>query len=98
MTKEFDFLVIGSGLAGLSYALRVAEHGKVCVVSKSRIEETNTAMAQGDGQFWVASAEKAAEQIFRVIRSRKSHACVTRRWRMVACFLKVLPDFIYLRI
>ncbi|MEI6757690.1 MAG: SDR family NAD(P)-dependent oxidoreductase [Chlorobium sp.] len=58
----------------------------------------DTAMAQGDGQFWVASAEKAAEQIFRVIRSRKSHACVTRRWRMVACFLKVLPDFIYLRI
>jgi L-aspartate oxidase len=47
MTKEFDFLVIGSGLAGLSYALRVADHGKVCVVSKSRIDETNTAMAQG---------------------------------------------------
>jgi len=47
MTKEYDFLVIGSGLAGLSYALRVAEHGKVCVVSKSRIDETNTAMAQG---------------------------------------------------
>ena len=47
MTKEFDFLVIGSGLAGLSYALRVAEHGKVCIVTKSRIDETNTAMAQG---------------------------------------------------
>jgi len=47
MTKEFDFLVIGSGLAGLSYALRVAEHGNVCVVSKSRLDESNTAMAQG---------------------------------------------------
>lgn len=47
MTKEFDFLVIGSGLAGLSYALRVAEHGKVCIICKSRIDETNTSMAQG---------------------------------------------------
>jgi len=47
MKKKVDFLVIGSGLAGLSYALKVAEHGKVCVLTKTRIEETNTQYAQG---------------------------------------------------
>ena len=32
MNLETDFLVIGSGIAGLSYALKVAEHGKVVIV------------------------------------------------------------------
>ena len=58
----------------------------------------DTAMAQGDGLFWVVPTEKAAQQIFRAIKSRKRHAWVTRRWRIVAWLLKVLPDFIYLRI
>jgi short-subunit dehydrogenase len=58
----------------------------------------DTAMAKGDGLFWVAPAEKAAQQIFRAIRSRKNHACVTRRWSAIAWLLKVLPDVIYLRI
>ncbi len=47
MKKEVDFLVIGSGSAGLSFALKVADHGKVCVISKTTIEETNTQLAQG---------------------------------------------------
>jgi len=47
MKKKVDFLVIGSGLAGLSFALKVAEHGKVCIVTKSELEETNTQFAQG---------------------------------------------------
>lgn len=47
MKKEFDFLVIGSGVAGLSFALKVAKKGKVALVTKSEIIETNTAYAQG---------------------------------------------------
>jgi L-aspartate oxidase len=47
MKKKVDFLVIGTGLAGLSFALKVAEHGKVCLVTKSNLEETNTRYAQG---------------------------------------------------
>ena len=58
----------------------------------------DTVMAKGDGLFWVAPAEKAAQQIFKAIRSRKNHACVTKRWRAVAWLLKILPDFIYMRI
>lgn len=47
MKREVDFLVIGSGLAGLSFALKVAEFGKVLVVTKSAFAETNTTYAQG---------------------------------------------------
>ena len=47
MPMHYDFLVIGSGLAGLSYALKVADYGKVGIVSKTKLEETNTKYAQG---------------------------------------------------
>lgn len=44
---SFDFLVLGSGVAGLSYALRVAEHGRVGIVTKKEAVESNTNYAQG---------------------------------------------------
>lgn len=47
MKKRYDFLVVGSGLAGLTYALKVASYGKVALVSKTKIEESNTLYAQG---------------------------------------------------
>ncbi len=47
MEKKVDFLVIGTGLAGLSFALKVADHGKVCIVTKTSLQETNTRYAQG---------------------------------------------------
>ena len=40
MEKKYDFLVIGSGLGGLSFALKAAEHGKVCLISKSELAKT----------------------------------------------------------
>ncbi|HRS54419.1 MAG TPA: L-aspartate oxidase, partial [Bacteroidales bacterium] len=47
MIFKTDFLVIGSGIAGLSFALKVADYGKVLVVAKTNAEETNTRYAQG---------------------------------------------------
>ena len=47
MKKYYDFLVIGSGLAGLSFALKVAPKGKVAILCKSNLTETNTSYAQG---------------------------------------------------
>jgi L-aspartate oxidase len=45
--KKVDFLVIGSGIAGLTYALKVAKEGKVLIVSKAKADETSTKYAQG---------------------------------------------------
>src|SRR5688572_5028064 len=44
---ETDYLVIGSGVAGLYFALRASEHGRVVVVTKRAPEEANTSYAQG---------------------------------------------------
>ncbi|MEA3446528.1 MAG: FAD-dependent oxidoreductase, partial [Bacteroidota bacterium] len=47
MNRRFDFLIVGSGIAGLSFALKVAAHGTVCIISKTSLDETNTRYAQG---------------------------------------------------
>ena len=47
MNRECDFLIIGSGIGGLSYALKVAGRGKVIIITKSRLTDTNTSYAQG---------------------------------------------------
>ena len=47
MTRKYDFLVIGSGIAGMSFALKVASKGKVALICKTTLDEANTALAQG---------------------------------------------------
>ena len=58
---ESDFLVIGSGLAGLSFALKAAQTGSVTVLTKDRLPESATAYAQG-GIASVWSAEDSFEE------------------------------------
>ncbi len=47
MEYKIDFLVIGSGIAGLSFALKVVEYGRVAIVTKKGAMETSTNYAQG---------------------------------------------------
>ncbi|MFA6701569.1 MAG: L-aspartate oxidase [Dysgonamonadaceae bacterium] len=47
MIKRYDFLVLGSGIAGMSFALKVAKYGKVAIVAKNSLEDANTYYAQG---------------------------------------------------
>ena len=47
MVYKYDFLVIGSGIAGMSFALKVAHKGKVALICKAGLEEANTYFAQG---------------------------------------------------
>src|SRR5256885_17042174 len=58
--KQYDFVVIGSGIAGLSFALKAAKHGSVAVVTKRKGADTNTAWAQG-GIACVTSGEDSFE-------------------------------------
>ena len=58
--KEYDFVVIGSGIAGLSFALKAAKHGSVAVVTKRKGADSNTAWAQG-GIACVTSDEDSFE-------------------------------------
>lgn len=47
MTYEYDYLVIGGGIAGMSFALKVAKKSRVALICKTTLDEANTALAQG---------------------------------------------------
>ena len=47
MIYEYDYLVIGSGIAGMSFALKVADKARVAIICKTDLEEANTFLAQG---------------------------------------------------
>ena len=49
MVYKYDFLIIGAGVAGMSYALKVAraKKGSVCIICKTSLDEANTSFAQG---------------------------------------------------
>ena len=57
----------------------------------------DTDMAKGEGLFWVAPVEKAANQMFKAIKKKRKIVYVTKRWTLIAMLLKWLPDRIYER-
>ncbi len=84
---------VSNYLQGLCY-LNAKSKNNV-VVTDIQPGFVDTAMAQGDGLFWVASPQKAAAQIFTAIKKKKRHAYITKRWRLIGWILKILPDFLY---
>lgn len=55
----------------------------------------DTAMAKGEGQFWVASVDKATNQIFDAIKRKKKIVYVTKRWQLIGTMLKLIPRLLY---
>lgn len=58
----------------------------------------DTDMAKGEGKFWVATPQKAAEQIFSAIIKQKQYAYITHRWQLVGWVLKLMPNWLYQRV
>lgn len=58
----------------------------------------DTDMAKGEETFWMASPEKAASQIYDAIENKRSHAYITRRWRLIGWIMKFTPDWLYKRV
>ncbi len=71
--------------------------GKI-TVTDIRPGLVDTAMAKGEGLFWVMPVEKVAHQIRIAICRGKSKAYVTKRWHVLASINKNLPFFLYKRI
>lgn len=57
----------------------------------------NTAMAKGEGLFWITPLDKAARQIKQAISRKKRVAYVSKRWRYIAWLLRLIPSVIYCR-
>jgi short-subunit dehydrogenase len=68
------------------------------IITDIRPGFVDTAMAKGDGMFWVASVEKAAKQIFDAIKRKKNVVYITKRWRFIGYFLKAIPYSVLKRI
>ena len=58
----------------------------------------DTAMAKGDGLYWVAPVHKAAAQILEAIKEKRKVVYVTKRWKLIGYLLKVIPFSILKRI
>ena len=77
---------------------KAARLKKAVYVTDIRPGLIDTAMAKGDGLFWVMPVDKTVRQIFRAVENKKKVAYVTRRWRLVAFLLKRMPRFVYDRL
>ena len=73
------------------------KNGGHIIVTDIRPGLVDTAMAKGEGLFWVMPVDKVASQIIAAIRKKNSIAYVTKRWHILAIITKILPYCLYKR-
>ena len=71
--------------------LNAAKSNSSIYVTDVRPGFVHTAMAKGDGLFWVSPVEKAAEQIYAAIKRKKKVVYISKRWRLISYILKAIP-------
>jgi len=71
--------------------LNADKSGTKINVTDVRPGYVDTDMAKGDGLFWVAPVEKAAQQIFNAIKRKRTVIYITKRWRIIGFLLKIIP-------
>ncbi|MGF7042185.1 SDR family NAD(P)-dependent oxidoreductase [Mucilaginibacter lappiensis] len=67
-------------------------------ITDARPGFVDTPMAKGEGLFWVAPVEKAAMQIYTAIENKCKVVYITRRWRLVAYIIRLMPAVFYNRL
>lgn len=81
------------------YRQRANHSAADIVVSELQPGFAESEMTEGKkGMFWVASTEKAARQMAAAIEQQWNHAYITRRWRLVAWAIKLIPNWIWNRL
>ena len=90
LNSDLDFAVEG-------LRQRVAKSGLPVTITDIRPGLVDTAMAKGEGLFWVQPVAKTVRQILRAVERRCHVAVVTRRWRIAAWLLRHLPESLYLK-
>jgi len=91
--------------AAKSYQIRYLEalkqkahqSGKPIYITDIRPGFVETDMSVGKRQFWVATKEKAAKQIYSLIKRRKDIGYVTKRWLLVAIAMMIIPGWVHKR-
>ena len=73
------------------------KNGEHIIVTDIRPGLVDTAMAKGEGLFWVMPVENVANQIITAIQKKKSKAYVTKRWHILAIINKIIPYCLYKR-
>lgn len=81
---------VSNYLKGLRQKVKKLGYDEI-VVTEIQPGFVDTALAKGDHLFWTASPEKAAAQIISAVQKKKTHAYITKRWRLIAWILKCLP-------
>jgi short-subunit dehydrogenase len=77
---------------------KAARMNKHISVTDIRPGLVDTAMAKGEGLFWVMPVSKAARQILRAILNKRKVAYVTKRWKLIAFLLLIIPKALYDRL
>lgn len=84
-------------LKGLRHKFK--KQGIDVAVTDIRPGFVDTPLTKGNAKmFWVSTPQKAAKQILNAIRAKKEVAYITKRWRLIAFIIKLVPDFIYNRL
>lgn len=74
---------------------KAKREGRQIFVTDIQPGAVDTAMLKGEGHFWIASPSKAAKQIYIAIQKKKPLTYVTKRWRLIAWLLKLMPQKLY---
>jgi short-subunit dehydrogenase len=79
-------------------ARRDRKTGKLIYVTDIRPGFVDTTMTKCKKMVWVATKDKAAKQIFELIKKKRGYGYVTHRWWIVAVIIKILPTWILNRL